>query len=158
MCACCSKLTVHSGRFRVVLLCVAPRTPDGCPSAVACRGASAAPAGAWTLVRGREWRHLQRGCPPIHPQGLFCHSGPPVAAGSSCTRPEAAGHQGAEADSLWGGAGAARPFLPSEPGVRRDIDWDGFVFTRKENGIKGQRHSAREFNLLALPYLEGRLQ
>lgn len=101
-----------------MVLCGAPHTPDGCLSAEACRGAPAAPADAWIRVRGCEWKCLPEGCPPARPQGLLCRSGPPTAAGSSCRRPEAAGHRGAGGDSPWGGAGAARPSLPSEPGGR----------------------------------------
>lgn len=110
------KLTVHSERFQVVALCGAPHTLDGCLSAEACQGVSAAPVGAWTPVRGHEWKHLPVGFPLARPLGLPGHFGPPLAAGSSCMRPEAAGHRGAGGDSLWGGVAAAQPFLPSEPG------------------------------------------
>lgn len=119
-CVCCYKLTVHSGRFQAEVLFGVPRTPDGCLSAGACRGVSAAPAGAWTQVPGHEWKYLPRGSPPARPLGPPGRSGLPVAAGSSCKHPEVAGRRGAEGDSLWGGVAAARPFLPSEPGVRRD--------------------------------------
>lgn len=120
MYVCCCKRTVHSGRFQAAVLCGAPHTLDGCLSVEACRGVSAAPAGAWTRTRGREWKHLPLGCPPARPLGLPGRSAPPVAAGSSCMLPEAAGRRGAGGDSLWGGVGAARPFSPSEPGVGRE--------------------------------------
>lgn len=107
---------MHSERFQVAALYGAPHILDGCLSAEVCRGVSAAPAGAWTLVQGHEWKHPPVGFPLAHPLGLPGHFDPPLAAGSSCMRPEAADHRGAGGDSLWGGAAAAQPFLPSEPG------------------------------------------
>lgn len=119
---CCCRLTVHSERFQAAALCEAPHTLDRCLSAEVCRGVSAAPEGAWTLVQAHEWKHLPLGCRPARPLGPPGHSGLPVAAGSSCTRPKAAGHRGAVGDSLWGGVGVAQPFSPSGPGVRREYN------------------------------------
>lgn len=119
---CCCKLTEHSETFQVAALCGAPHTPDGCLSAEACRGVSAAPVAAWTLVLVHEWKHLPMEFPPAHPLGLPGHFALPIAAGSSCMHPKAAGHRGAGEDSLWGGVGATRPFLPSEPEVEGERD------------------------------------
>lgn len=115
------KLTVHSGRFQAEILCEALRTLDGHQSAEDGQGEPVAPGGAWTRALACGWTSLPRGSPPAHPRGLFCRSDPPGAAGSSCMRPGPVDPQGAEGDSPWGGADAGRTFLPSEPGVRREV-------------------------------------
>lgn len=109
---------MSSGRFREAPPCAAPRTPGRRPSAAAGPGAPAAPAAAWPRAPARGWTSLPGGFPPARPRGPPGRSDPPAAPGSSPKRPAGAGRPGAGAGSLWGGADAARPFSPSEPGVR----------------------------------------
>lgn len=128
--------TVHSERFLAAVLYGDPHTPDGCLSVAASQGGTATPAGAWTPALGREWRCLPRESPPARPQDRPGHFGLPIAAGSSCTLPEGEGHRDAEEGSLWGGVGASRPFLPSEPAVKKDE-----TFNKNVNWGKKSKYS-----------------